>query len=198
MLFNGSDAAEIIDIAANGSRVRFVRNVTSVTMDLNDVERIDFEALGGADTITVGDLSGTDLAQTNVDLEGVLGGVAGDGQPDRVIVNGTSGDDAIVLAASGSGVHVAHPDPTNDRLSVNALAGDDVIDASGLRGRIELIASGGDGDDTLIGSDGNDVLSGDAGNDVLIGGPGADTISCGPGADSAITDAADTVGADCT
>ena len=30
-------------------------------MDLNDVETVDFNALGGADTITVNDLSGTDV-----------------------------------------------------------------------------------------------------------------------------------------
>ena len=29
-------------------------------MDLNDVEAIDLNALGGADTVTVNDLSGTD------------------------------------------------------------------------------------------------------------------------------------------
>ena len=29
-------------------------------MDLNGVETVDFTALGGADTITVNDLSGTD------------------------------------------------------------------------------------------------------------------------------------------
>ena len=51
MLFNGANIAEQIDISANGGRVRFVRDVANVTMDLNDVETIDFNALGGADTI---------------------------------------------------------------------------------------------------------------------------------------------------
>ena len=37
-------------------------------MDLNDVERIDFNALGGADNITVNDLSGTDVERGRVDL----------------------------------------------------------------------------------------------------------------------------------
>ena len=65
MLFNGSNAAEIIDISANGGRVLFFRNVANVTMDLNDVEAIDFNALGGADTIVVDDLSGTDVTEVN-------------------------------------------------------------------------------------------------------------------------------------
>jgi hypothetical protein len=50
-----------------------------------DVERVDFNALGGADVVTVNDLSGTDVKSVNVD-DG-----AGDGAADRVIVNGTAG-----------------------------------------------------------------------------------------------------------
>ncbi len=68
MLFDGANVAENIDIAANGGRVRFFRNVANVTMDLNDVEAIDFNALGGADTIVVNDLSGTDVNQVDADL----------------------------------------------------------------------------------------------------------------------------------
>ena len=58
MVFNGSDEAEKFDISANGSRVRLTRDVGSVTMDLDGVEEIDLNALGGADTITVNDLTG--------------------------------------------------------------------------------------------------------------------------------------------
>ena len=39
-------------------------------MDVNDVEGIRFRALGGADNITIGDLSGTDTTGVVVDLEG--------------------------------------------------------------------------------------------------------------------------------
>ena len=70
----------------------------------------------------------------------------------------------------------------SDRVTVNALAGDDVVDASGLAASSALLtADGGDGDDVLIGGDGNDTLLGGAGDDVLIGGPGTDTIDGGPG-----------------
>ena len=51
MLFNGANVAENIDISANGGRVLFSRDIANVTMDLNDVERITFNALGGADNI---------------------------------------------------------------------------------------------------------------------------------------------------
>ena len=73
---------------------------------------------------------------------------------------------------------------SNDRLTVNPLAGDDVVDASGLAAAaIRLTADGGDGDDVLLGGDGDDVLLGGDGDDVLLGGPGIDVIDGGPGDD---------------
>jgi Ca2+-binding RTX toxin-like protein len=191
MLFNGSNASENIDISANGQRVRFFRDVANVTMDLDGVEGIDFNALGGADTITVNDLTGTDVTQVNLDLASPPGSGTGDGQADNVIVNGTNGDDAITATGDASGVaviglaaqvNVTGAEAANDRLTVNTLGGDDVLDASGLSaGAIGLTADGGDGDDVLIGGDGNDTLTGGAGDDVLIGGPGLDVLDGGPG-----------------
>ena len=82
MLFNGANINEKIDISANGSRVRFTRDVAAITMDLNGVENIQFNALGGADTITVNDLTGTDVNQVNLDLGG-NDGAAGYRDPQR-------------------------------------------------------------------------------------------------------------------
>ena len=70
MLFFGANIAENIEISANGDRVLFSRDVANVTMDLNGVEHIDFHALGGADNVVVGDLSGTDVTEVNIDLRG--------------------------------------------------------------------------------------------------------------------------------
>ena len=61
MVFNGANIAEQFDVSANGSRVRLTRDVGNVAMDLNGVEGINLNALGGADTVTVNDLTGTDL-----------------------------------------------------------------------------------------------------------------------------------------
>src|SRR5262249_44368709 len=61
--FNGAAIAENIDIAANGSRVRFFRDIATVTMDLDGVERVEFNALGGVDVVKVHDLSGTAVTQ---------------------------------------------------------------------------------------------------------------------------------------
>jgi Ca2+-binding RTX toxin-like protein len=189
MIFNGSNAAEAVDIFANGGRVLFFRNVASVLMDLNDVEGIDFNALGGADTVAVHDLSGTDVVEVNINLTEAAS-IAG---ADTVIVQGTSGDDVAVVVGDASGVavfglaaqiNVTVADASTDRLVVNMFAGDDVVEASGLlAGAIQLVADGGDGNDVLVGSDGNDVLFGAAGDDVLIGGNGLDVLDGGDGDD---------------
>ena len=67
-MFNGSNVGENIDISANGGRVRLFRDVGNVTMDLNSVERIQLNALGGADNIVVNDLTGTGVKQVAFDL----------------------------------------------------------------------------------------------------------------------------------
>jgi len=184
MLFNGANIAEEIDIAADGGRVRFTRNVASVVMDLNDVEGIDFTARGGADLITVGDLSGTDVTEVNLDLA-VVGG-AGDALPDTVVVSGTNSDDVILVTGDANGtsvlglaarVNITGAEAANDRLVVHAQAGDDVVEASGLAvGAIQLTADGGDGADILVGGAGDDLVVGDVGRDFLIGGEGADKL----------------------
>jgi Ca2+-binding RTX toxin-like protein len=189
MLFNGANVAENINIAANGGRVLFFRDVASVTMDLDDVESINSNALGGADTIVVNDLSGTDVVEVNLNL--AAAGGAGDAQPDTVIVGGTSGDDVALVFGDANGtsvlglasqVNITGAESSQDRLVLNVLAGDDVVEASGLlASAIALTANGGDDDDVLIGGDGNDVLSGGNGDDVLLGGPGLDVLDGGPG-----------------
>jgi Ca2+-binding RTX toxin-like protein len=188
LLFNGANIAEQIDISANGERVRFVRDVANVTMDMNDTETIDFNALGGADTIVVNDLSGTDVKEINIDLSA---GGAGDGQADTIVINATSGDDVIQVTGDANGVTIFGLDYTvnitgfeaaNDRIIIKGLAGDDVIEASGLTaGTIQFTANGGEGDDVLIGSDGVDTLVGETGDDVLIGNLGLDILDGGPG-----------------
>jgi Ca2+-binding RTX toxin-like protein len=186
MRFNGANITENIDISANGGRVRFFRDIANVVMDLDDVEAIDFNALGGADKVTIGDLSGTDVTEINTNLS-VNG--AGDAAADNVIVTGTNGDDVAVVAGDASGtsvfglaaqVNITGGEAANDRLTLNMQDGDDVVEASSLAATaIKLTANGGAGNDVLIGGAGDDVLNGDAGDDVLIGGPGIDTLDGG-------------------
>jgi Ca2+-binding RTX toxin-like protein len=196
MVFNGANIAEKIEVSANGSRVRFTRDIAAITMDLNAVESIDFNALGGADLITVNDLSGTDLVELNLDLASAVGGPTGDGSADSVVVNGSDGDDIVTAFGDASGVsvlglaaqiNIRGAEAANDRLTVNMLAGDDVLEASSLTNTaIALTASGGEGNDILIGGAGNDTLKGDAGDDVLIGGDGQDILDGGTGDNTVI------------
>ena len=195
MQFNGANIAERFEVSANGSRVRFTRDIGNITMDLDGIEAVDVHALGGVDTITVDDLSGTDLTEMRNDL---AANGAGDGAADSVIVNGSAGDDVIDVAGDASGVSVlglaavvaiTGAEAATDRLTLSALAGDDVVEASGLTAdAIRLTEDGDDGDDILIGGGGDDVLLGGAGDDVLLGGPGIDVIDGGPGDNIVIQD----------
>ncbi len=189
--FNGANVAEKMDLSANGSRLRLFRDVGNVTMDVNGVEQVNVVALGGLDTITVNDLSHTSVTDVNIDLGSPAGSGVGDGAADTVVVNGTAAADVISVDGSAGNadvvglaarVHVTGAEPANDHLVINALGGDDVVDASLLAANsIGLVANGGDGNDVIIGGAGNDTLTGGAGDDVLIGGLGLDVLDGGPG-----------------
>jgi hypothetical protein len=152
MVFNGFVAAEQFDLSANGNRLRFFRDLGAITMDTAGVERVDVTALGGADVVTVNDLKRTDVRAVNVDLAGTVGGATGDGQADRVVVNGTDGDDTIDVSGDAGGVKVSglaatigilHSEAANDRLEINTLAGTDSVDSGGLAaGAIQLFVDG--------------------------------------------------------
>src|SRR5947207_11380487 len=68
LVFNGANIAENIDLSANGERLRLSRDVGNVVMDVNGVEHVQVNALGGADTITVNDLAETDVTRVALDL----------------------------------------------------------------------------------------------------------------------------------
>jgi RTX calcium-binding nonapeptide repeat (4 copies) len=152
MLFNGAGGAEQVDLSANGNRLRFFRTQGTITMDTRGVERVDFNALGGADVVTVNDLTGTEVTSVNVDLAGTLGGATGDALGDRVVVNATNGNDALSVTGDAGGVKasglaatvgILHSEATNDRLEINTLAGTDIVDSGGLAaGAIQLLVDG--------------------------------------------------------
>jgi Ca2+-binding RTX toxin-like protein len=193
MIFNGANVNEKIVVSANGSRVLFTRDVANITMDLNGVELIDFNARGGADNITVGDLSGTGVTQVNLNLESTPGSGTGDGAADTVTVNGTNGADNVQVTGAGTSftvsglpavVAVSGSEGANDKLVVNLLGGNDTFSASTLpAGVVGLTVDGGTGNDQIIGSQGADMLLGGDGNDFVDGGRGNDTAFLGAGND---------------
>src|SRR5262249_46575774 len=105
LAFNGANINENIAISANGPRALLTRDVASIVMDLNGVENIDLRTLGGSDTVTVNDLSGTNVHDVNVDLGSGTGGP--DGQPDTIVINGTAGDDVITVTNNNGVVTVS-------------------------------------------------------------------------------------------
>jgi RTX calcium-binding nonapeptide repeat (4 copies) len=155
--FNGAPLNEQFQVIANGGRVLFIRDVGSVFMDLDDVERLALDALGGADTLTVNDPAGTDL--TNVDVNLAAPGGGGDAQPDSVIVNGTSGPDDVEVRPAASGllvsrlgrqVSVAGAEAAGDSVAVNGLGGNDTIRGfKGIAGPGTVEVDGGLDSDTV-------------------------------------------------
>jgi Ca2+-binding RTX toxin-like protein len=191
LVFNGANIAETIQIAANGSHAVLVRNVGNVTMDLTGIEHIQLAAAGGPDTVVVNDLAGTDVTQVAVDLSVPAGSGQGDAAADTVVDNATAGDDDIKVVSSGSSIlvnglqaqlSIKGAEGGLDSLTINGLAGNDVIDASRLKaGQVSLTINGGAGDDKIVGSAGNDVVIGGQGSDTALLGAGDDTFVWNPG-----------------
>jgi Ca2+-binding RTX toxin-like protein len=198
LLFNGANVSEKVDLSANGQRLRFTRDIANITMDCNSVESVRFNALGGADLITVNDLTGTSVTNVALDLSFPMGSGTGDNAADTVVVNATEGDDVVNISGSQAGVIVQGLPATVsifgseqalDQLIVRLLGGNDAAVASGLQdGAIKLTIDGGPGDDVIVGSAGADTLLGGEGDDVLNGGPGLDVLDGGPGSNVLIQD----------
>jgi Ca2+-binding RTX toxin-like protein len=146
MIFNGAAGNEIMAVTPAGGRVLFTRNLGNIVMDLDGVEVIDVRALGGTDTVTVNDASGTDLERVDVDLAAAIGGSTADGQADTVTVAATKGDDSISVDRNRATVEVSglaalvrmtHADPASDTLVIDTVAGlDDVVLDPALDGLI--------------------------------------------------------------
>ena len=140
--FNGAGGNEIMNLSATGARAVFLRNPGNVQMNLDLVEQLDLHALGGADDITVDDMTGTSMERALVDLSASGDGTAGDGQGDLVTINGSNRDDHVVVTSQGTLVGVSGLRPAADiagseladRLQLDTLDGDDdvTIDPSAL------------------------------------------------------------------
>jgi Ca2+-binding RTX toxin-like protein len=180
--FFGSNIGESIDVSANGSRVRFTRNIAAIDLDLDGLERVNFHAVGGPDTIAVNDLTGTGVETADIDLN-ASGGGGGDGHPDTVTVAGTSGPDHVGLASPGGYVIVSglsaeviveSAEAAHDDVNVTPLGGDDTITAGReVFGPASINVDGGEGADVTRynGTDGADLI------DVLANGAEVSTFA---------------------
>ena len=152
--FNGSNIGELIELSANADRVRLTRNIASIVMDLDGMEIANVLVRSGSDTITVGDLRGTDLGAVNADLSATGGG--GDAAADTVVVNGTDLADVVHVSKAGpevltTGLHtqtrISGSEPALDTLLVQTLAGnDEVTVAPDVSDLINAVVDLGDGE----------------------------------------------------
>lgn len=152
LVFNGANGDELMSLSGSRGRAVLLRNLGNIRMDLDTVERLDLATLGGADSVTVDDLTDTDLAVAEIDLAGTNG--APDARLDTVVVNGTELDDTVEVRTSGGAVEVAGlpartvitgGDPT-DRLEIHTLGGRDrVTVADAARALLDIVVDlGGD------------------------------------------------------
>jgi hypothetical protein len=116
----------------------------NIAVDAMNVETLDIHALGGADAVTIGDLSicsfeagcPTSVERVNVNLAAALDSSAGDGDADSVVVNATAGPDDIdirpssgraVVSGLAARIAIASPEAADDTLTVNTLGGEDRV-----------------------------------------------------------------------
>ena len=188
MVFNTSNIGEIVTLSGGeGSHVLLSRNVASINMDLNNIERVVFAgAGGGADTFVVGDLTRSDVRLVDIDL-GVPGG-AGDGAVDTVATGGseiadhitlTNNAGAVTIDGLGTNLIVRHGEVT-DRFAVSTGSGDDSVDVSHLAGGISVVLDGGEGQDTVFAN------GDDAANNIVLSGFNAPANPDGDQADVSI------------
>jgi Ca2+-binding RTX toxin-like protein len=133
LVFNGSSQNEVMSLSANGRTSLFLRDPGGIRMEMRDVEVLDLAALGGADTITVNDLSSSTFRETNIDLAD-----GGDvvRQADVVTVNGSEAADTIAVRTDGVQVDVDGLTSNTrltgtealDRLQISSLGGHDLVD----------------------------------------------------------------------
>jgi Ca2+-binding RTX toxin-like protein len=184
---NGGNASETWVVSTNGTRVRLDRTTPGpFFLDIGSCENISLNPNGGTDSITINDLTGTEVSEVDLNLLPQPGS-----RVDNIIVNGTDGADSIMVNSTNgfveitglaASVNIRGSQAASDHLTINALGGDDIVSASDLAaGFIGFTADGGEGADVLVGSAGDDTLFGGPGDDVLIGGPGNDVLDGGTG-----------------
>ena len=205
--FWASNASEAVALsAASAGHVRLTRDIAAVSLDLVGVEAVDLRLLGGIDTVTSADLSGTGMTTVTADLSGPSGD---DATADEVAVptGVTVGHDATASVVDGLGprirvvnggigdrIHVIGTTAPDERVTV---AGTDAADGvaalrdgsdllvQGATPGLELRVTGNDRLDVAL-AGGDDTWTTQGGVASLVslhvdGGDGADILAGGPG-----------------
>ena len=118
-----------------------------MVVDLDDLEVIDLRAIGGADTVIVNNLTGTDVTEVRTDLAATLGG--DDGAADSIVVapGVTAGQDTQGATVDGLGAKVRVLNGTaTDAIHVTGATTADVVRVAGTTGAdtVQVFADGTD------------------------------------------------------
>jgi Ca2+-binding RTX toxin-like protein len=192
--YTGTNAGQVLQLHSFGGKALLTQAGGPLIADLDDVERVQVRALGGADVINIIDLTGTDVTRVDIDLAAKAGGTVADGASDLVGIEGTVNHDVVDVGWSNGKIFVSGVAAAfsidhaggNDRLFISGYFGNDILYAGDLAaGKISLQLDGGAGADSIFGSAGNDRANGNIGNDVAFGGAGNDTLIGGDGDDIA-------------
>lgn len=97
--FKGAASGQGFIVSAIAGRALFTAGAD--IMDLNDVERLELQPLGGGDFLTILAIAGTDLKQMALDLSNGTSGV-GDGAVDTIEAFATEGANTINLTQTGN------------------------------------------------------------------------------------------------
>lgn len=135
LVFNGANINEGFFLNAEGQRAVLTRNAGAIRMDMDGVETLDLNMLGGFDNLSVGqNMNNTALKRADVDMAGPAGG--SDGSTDSVNLVGTPEADHVTAdAVDGRIVVEGLPVETSitgsvipDQLSIFAEDPGDTID----------------------------------------------------------------------
>ena len=164
---NGSSIADMAGVSAIGASVYVVTNPWSMTTTLTGVETIEYNAFSGADTISVGDLSGTAVTAVNIDLAGSLDAFSGDGEADTVAIMGSGtdlivvsldpdADNVLVITGLAAQMRISNFEMGNDTLVFDGLGASIVVDVGALPTGYQIVMNtGGGGSVTPIGGGGS-------------------------------------------
>ncbi|GAA4721864.1 hypothetical protein [Phytohabitans rumicis] len=149
----GTFASESVGLSAVKGQL-FVQHDfrNNVTADgVEDVTYLGFgsvDSSGSGDAVAVNDLSGTDVVRVTANFSTDQSSTAPNGSADTLTVRGTPGVDHITVRGAKADVLVSGLRPTvaavflqpQDFLLIDTLAGDDVVDSSGLQpGLVQLL-----------------------------------------------------------
>ena len=145
-------AANNLTISNVGGRVVLLDTVTNASVTLDNFETLDLGLGSASDSITIGDLTGTDIADNTVKVQG------------------EGGDDVINAASAGKRV-VLTGGTGNDTLT-GGSKNDDLFGNDGTD-----TLTGNAGNDLLDGGAGADAMTGGAGNDIYVVDNAGDTVT---------------------